>query len=185
MTSLPKEQSAANAIVMILMHAVWMPGLAISIATTALVGQYLGAGNVRSAEKSANCAIIMSIGCLVSISLILFLFRHLLAETFSSDPTVIDITVNLFYFAIVYQVFDAAGVTTSGALRGAGDTRFPMIINFFCIWGIMIPLMFYLDHAFGFGIYGAWGASSFAIILCGSLYYVRFKRGKWKKMKIA
>ena len=184
-TTLPKEQSAANAIVMIFTHVVWMPGLAISIATTALVGQYLGAGNIRSAEKSANCAIIMSIGCLVSISLILFLFRHFLAEAFSSDPTVIEITVNLLYFAIVYQVFDAAGVTTSGALRGAGDTRFPMVINFICIWGLMIPLMFYLDRAYQLGIYGAWGASSFAIIVCGCLYYARFKRGKWKKMKVS
>ncbi|MBQ1265181.1 MAG: MATE family efflux transporter [Proteobacteria bacterium] len=184
-TTLPKEQSAANAIVQIFMYVAWMPGLAISIATTALVGQYIGANNVRSAEKSANYAIIMSIGCLVTLSVILFLLRYPIAHLFSNDPAVIDITVKLFYFAIVYQVFDAAGVTTSGALRGAGDTRFPMLICFLSIWGIMIPLMFYLDHAYQFGIYGAWVASSFAIIVCGCLYYARFKRGKWKKMKIA
>lgn len=184
-TTLPKEQSAANAIVQMFMHVAWMPGLAISIATTALVGQYLGANNVRSAEKSANYAIIMSIGCLVTISILLFLLRYAIANAFSTDSEVIRITVNLFYFAIVYQVFDAAGVTTSGALRGAGDTRFPMLISFLSIWGIMIPLMFYLDKVHHLGIYGAWASCSFAIIVCGCLYYARFKRGKWKNMKVS
>lgn len=184
-TRLPKEQSAANGIVQVFMNAAWMPGLAISIATTTLVGQYMGAGNVKSAMKSANYAILMAMGCLVSLGIIMFLLRYPIAESFSDDAGVIDVTVKLFYFVVVYQVFDAAGVTTSGALRGAGDTRFPMIISFVCIWGVMLPLMFGLDKFFELGIYGAWAAASTCIIVCGIFYYIRFKRGKWKQMHIA
>ncbi len=183
-TSLPKEQAAANGIVQVFMNLAWMPGLAISIATTTLVGQYMGAKNVKSAEKSARYAIRMAIACLLSLGIIMFLLRYLIAGAFSEDPAVIDITVKLFCFAIVYQIFDAAGVTTSGALRGAGDTIFPMLISFVCIWGVMLPAMFALDKFWGLGVYGAWFASSGAIILCGICYYTRFKLGKWKKMKV-
>ena len=184
-TTLPKEQSAANAIVQNFMFIAWMPGLAISIATTTLVGQYLGAKNVRSAEQSAHYAIIMSIACLLSLGILCFLFRYQLAGMFSDDGKVIDVAVNLFYFLVVYQVFDAAGVTISGALRGAGDTRFPMVIGFVGIWGIMVPSIFILNKIYDLGIYGAWGASSFAIIVSGCLYYARFKQGKWKTMSIS
>ncbi len=183
-TTLPKEQSAANAIVQVFMYIAWMPGLSISIATTTLVGQYLGAKNVRSAEKSAHYAIVMSIACLLSLGIIFFLLRYQLAAAFNSDSKVIEVTVNLFYFLVVYQVFDAAGVTISGALRGAGDTRFPMVISFVVIWGIMVPAVFILDKFFNFGVYGAWCASSLAIIVSGCFYFARFKRGKWKTMSI-
>lgn len=181
-TTLPKEQAAANAIVQVFMYVAWTPGLAISIATTMMVGQYMGAKNIKSAEKSAHYAIIMSIVCLLSLGIMMFILRYVIAEAFSDDAVVVDIAVKLFYFAIAYQIFDAAGVTTSGALRGAGDTRFPMLICFIGIWGVMLPMMFILDYVYNLEIYGAWIASSAAIILCGCLYFARFVRGKWKTM---
>lgn len=184
-SSLSKVEAAANAIIQSFMNLAFMPGLAISIAATTLVGQYMGAKNVKSAEKSANYALVLSVVCLFSLGFIMFLLRYVIAEGFSSDAEVIQVTANLFLFAFVYQIFDAAGVTTSGALRGAGDTRFPMVVSLGAIWGVMVPLIFVQDRLFGWGVYGAWGVSSLCIILCGCMYYVRFKRGKWKTMGVA
>jgi len=183
-SSLPKEQSAANAIVQVFMNLVFMPGLAISIAATTLVGQYKGAGNIKSAEKSANYCIMLSIGCLVVLGILTVAFRGLIAEGFNEDPAVIEITKNLFLFGLVYQIFDATGITTSGALRGAGDTRFPMIIGFICVWALLVPLTFVFGKTLGWGVYGAWAACCVTIVCSGIIYYARFKRGKWKTMEI-
>ncbi len=182
--SLPAEQSAANATVQVFMNLVFMPGLAISIAATTLVGQYKGANNLKSAEKSANYCILLSIGCLVALGALIVAFRGLIAEGFSEDPAVIEIIKNLFLFGLVYQIFDATGITTSGALRGAGDTTFPMIIGFVCVWALLVPLTFVFGKYLDWGVYGAWIACCVSIIASGSIYYIRFKRGKWKVLKI-
>lgn len=184
-SSLTKVEAAANAIIQSFMNLAFMPGLAISIAATTLVGQYMGAKNIKSAEKSANYALVLSVISLFSLGFAMFMLRYVIAEGFSSDAEVIEVTANLFLFAFVYQIFDAAGVTTSGALRGAGDTRFPMLVSLGGIWGVMVPLIFVQDRLFGWGVYGAWGVGSLCIILCGCMYYVRFKRGKWKTMGVA
>lgn len=180
--SLSKEEAAAHAVVQSFMNLAFMPGLAISIAATTLVGQYLGAGNPKSAEKSARYSVRMSMGALVSLGLIFFVLRYVIADCFSDDPVVIQIAANLFIFVAIYQVFDAMGITLSGALRGAGDTRFPMFIMLGCIWFVMVPLVYVLGNVCGFGLYGAWTAGSLAIILMGVCYYARFKTGKWKTM---
>ena len=180
--TLSKEEAAANAIIQVFMNIAFMPGLAISIAATTIVGQYIGAKNIQSAEKSAYYSMFMAIGCLVSLGLLFFALRYLLASAFSDDTAVIEITANLFAIGAVYQVFDAMGATTAGVLRGAGDTRFPMLIQIFSIWLVMIPLVFILGNRWG--VYGAWIASASAIVVMGSFYFMRFRGGKWKSMGI-
>ena len=96
-SSLSKVEAAANAIIQVFMNLAFMPGLAISIAATTLVGQYMGAKNVKSAEKSANYAMIMSIICLFSLGFVMFLLRYVIAGGFSDDPEVVEIAANLFY----------------------------------------------------------------------------------------
>ncbi|GEM_PF-964322 len=182
--SLPKEQSAANAIVQVFMNIAWMPGLAISIAATTLVGQYLGAKNIASAEQSAKYSMYMSVACLVSLGILFFLCRFPIAYAFSDNTEVIQITANLFYFLVVYQVLDALGVTTAGALRGAGDTKYPMIIMLICIWGLMVPCVFIVDAFTDWQIYGAWAVSSLTVMLMGLLFFLRFRQGKWKSMTV-
>ena len=179
---LSKEEAAANAIIQVFMNIAFMPGLAISIAATTLVGQYVGAKNTQSAEKTAYYSMFMAMGCLVSLGLIFCVFRYLLASFFSGDANVIEITANLFCIGAIYQVFDAMGATTAGALRGAGDTRFPMVIQIVSIWLVMIPLVFYLGRMWG--VYGAWIACAVAIAVMGICYYLRFRTGKWKQMRL-
>lgn len=182
--SLEKEAAAAHAIVNVFMNFAFMPGLAISIAAATLVGMYMGAGNVKSAEKSVHYSIFLAIACLTTIGLCLFFMRYLIAGAFSDDQKVITICANLFCFGAVYQVIDAMGVTTSGALRGAGDTRFPLIIMIICMWFFLIPAVYLFGNYFDFGVYGAWTASSLTCIIMGLCYFARFKSGKWKQLKV-
>lgn len=183
--SLDKESVAANAIVQVFMNLVFMPGLAISIAATTLVGQYMGAGDVESAEKAAKYCIKLCVGFLLTIGMITFLCRYLISEGFSDDPKVVKICADLFIFGILYQLFDGIGVPSMGALRGAGDTKFPMVLMFICMWVLMIPLVFFFGNYMGYGVYGAWGATCFTCMCVGLGGYWRFKRGRWKAIKVA
>lgn len=182
--SLDKESAAAHAIVQVFMNLVFMPGLAISIAATTLVGQFMGAGNVKSAEKSAYYSIWICLGFLLGIGAIIFVCRYWIAEGFSTDAKVIQICANLFCFGIAYQVFDGIGVPSMGALRGAGDTRFPMLLMFLCMWGLMIPLVYLFGRYLGYGVYGAWGAMCISCMMMGLGSFGRFRRGLWKSMGV-
>ncbi len=183
-SSLTTAEAAANAVVQCFANLAFMPGCGISIATTTIVGQYLGAKNITSAERSANIAIVMSIICMTTIGLLALLFRYPIAHLFSNDEAVIKIAANIFIFAFVYQVFDAMGVTTSGALRGAGDTRFPMLVGLIALWIVMVPGIYIQDYFWHWGVYGAWGVASLSIIISGLIYFARYKCGKWKNMVI-
>ena len=181
--TLSKAEAAANAIVQSFLNMAFMPGLAISIAATSLVGQYIGAKNIKNAEKTAYYSMYMAIVCLVTLGIVFLLLRHIIAESFSTEADVIVITANLFIVGAFYQVFDAMGVTMAGALRGAGDTRFPMVIQILSIWIVMVPLVFWWGGIWG--VFGAWYAASAAIMVMGIFYLVRFRSGKWKNMGIA
>ena len=118
----------------------------------------------------------------MSLGLLFMLLRYPISRFYSDDEAVVQIAANVFIIGAIYQVFDAMGATTAGALRGAGDTRAPMLIQLIAMWVIMIPLVFYLGGLYG--LYGAWIASSVAIVVMGLCYYIRFKQGKWKTMSV-
>ncbi|MCL2326739.1 MAG: MATE family efflux transporter, partial [Proteobacteria bacterium] len=182
--SLSKEAAAANAIVYQFMGFAFMFALAFSIATTTLVGQYLGAKNQEAAKITATHSIRLSVVVLGILGVLFFLLRYPIANAFSSDTDVIQIAANLFIFGVVYQLFDALNIVSAGALRGAGDTRFPMIVMLGIIWCVLIPLVFVFGEVMQWGIYGAWTAASIAIIGMGIVFYIRFRRGKWLNIHI-
>jgi Na+-driven multidrug efflux pump len=166
------------------MHLSFLPGVALSVTATILVGQYIGAKDLEAAARSARTS--MKIGALImgSISLTFVLLRHPLAALFSRDPAVQQVAANLFFFVAVFQTIDAVGTVSSGAIRGAGDTRWPMVVSILLSWFVFVPSIFLLGGVAGLGVYGAWCGATFYILLLAALMYGRFRRGKWKTMKI-
>ena len=62
----------------------------------------------------------------------------------------------LLLVAAAFQIFDALGIVSDGALRGAGDTLWPFVVRFFLAWGIQVPLAYTLGITLGGGLTGAW-----------------------------
>jgi Na+-driven multidrug efflux pump len=73
---------------------------------------------------------------------------------------------------------------SSGAIRGAGDTRWPMVASLLMTWLFFVPCIFVLGRGLDYGIYGAWTGATLHITILGVLLFGRFRRGKWKSMKI-
>lgn len=182
--TLSKFAVAAHAIVAQVSSLAFMPGLAMSIAVSTLVGQYLGAENPKSARQSARIGIRISVGIMCIMGILFFFLRHTVGGWFSSAPEVIEIASNLFIFAAVYQTFDALSITCAGALRGAGDTKVPMFIMILIMWCVMLPLTYILGNIVGWGVYGAWAAVAIALTFMGTSFYIRFIRGKWMSMRV-
>jgi MATE family multidrug resistance protein len=182
--TLGEVQLAGHQIVRQLMHLSFLPGVALSVAALTLVGQYLGAGDPASAERSAKTSIKIGMLIMGSLSLLFMLLRHPIAYLFNRDPAVQEVAANLFFFLVVFQVLDALGTVASGAIRGAGDTRWPMVVSLLLSWFLFVPSVFLLGRLVGCGVYGAWTGATVYICVLGLTMYGRFKGGKWKKMRI-
>ena len=87
-------------------------------------------------------------------------------------------------FVAVYTVFDTLNIVFASALKGAGDTRFVMLmIVVLSILGLAVPT--YIAVAvIGTNIFGAWCIVSAYIALLGACFYARFLSGKWKTMRV-
>jgi len=178
------NQLAANHIAIRVMSFSFMPCFGISIAATSLVGQYLGAGDSESSEKSGNSALKIGLLYTAAIAVLFLTFSGTIARIFSQDPEVISFTRNILIMAAIFQVFDGMGLIASGSLRGAGDTRRPMIIAVVCAWVLFIPLAYLFGDVMKGGVVGAWVGGTIYIITLGAMLLLRYRSGAWKKMTI-
>jgi MATE family multidrug resistance protein len=105
---------------------------------------------------------------------------RVLALAYTPDAGVIALATTLIPIAGVFQVFDGLQIVSSGALRGLGDTRVPMLINLLGFWLVGIPVSLWLGFGLGFGPRGLWwgvvvGLAAVAVLLMVRVG-VRFSR---------
>ncbi|MEE2710371.1 MAG: MATE family efflux transporter [Gemmatimonadota bacterium] len=177
-------QLAANQIAIQMMSISYMVGLGIGMASTVLVGQYIGAKKLDLAEKSTYSALKLAIACMVLVGLTFLLFPAQVIAFFNDDPDVIRYGRQGLIFAAFFQAFDALAVVLIGSLRGAGDTRWTMIAALIGAWVIFLPLTYYLAITVRLDFFGAWLAATVYICGLGIACYYRFRQGAWKQMTI-
>ncbi len=175
---------AANNVVVQITHLSFMPTVGLSIATTALVGRYIGAKDPRRAASRAYTAIGMGIAYMFAAGLIFFLFRRPLVTLFRNDREIVELGSRLLMIAAIFQAFDAVGIVASGALRGAGDTLFTMIVSVVMAWFVFVPVAWLFTYVLGWGAEGAWIAVTLYVLLMAAVFLGRFIRGRWKEIDI-
>ena len=167
----------------------FIPLLGVEIAVTSLVGRYMGAGKPHVAHRAAFSAI--KIGIFYSIIIfILFTFvPEYLVRVFSPSEynvvfeNVVPLAVNMIRLATLYVLAEAFMVAIIGALRGAGDTFYTMIVSVVAHW-ILVPLLYLSFYVFHFSALTAWFLLILAFLGFCLILYARFKSGKWKKIKV-
>jgi MATE family multidrug resistance protein len=140
----------------------------ISSAAAVRVGQQLGRGDPSGARRAGWSAIILGVGFMACAGLVFVSIPKAIARVFSPDPAVVRVGATLLLVAAAFQLFDGVQVVTTGALRGAGDTKTPMLANFVAYWFIGIPLGYFLCFRLGWGALGVW------IGLCTGLMIIGF-----------
>jgi len=175
---------AASNAAMTLMSTTFMPLIGASIATTTLVGQFIGAKQLEHARKSGYTAI--KLGCFYAMLVVVnyFVFPRQLISLISKDPEVINLGARILMLAGIFLISDGFGICSNGALRGAGDTRFIMIIGLSYAWFLFLPLAYFLGYTLKGGVIGAWIGATIYIIIYGITVFLRFHGGKWESIKI-
>lgn len=164
---LDAESLASHQIVLNVSSLTYMVPLGIASAGAVRVGQALGRGEPRGASTSGWAALVIGAGFMLTSGVALLTLSGPIIAAFTGDPGVIATTARLFYLAAAFQLFDGVQVVATGVLRGAGDTRTPMICNLLAHWGIGLPLGYALGFVLGQGIVGLWVGLSLGLSLAG------------------
>ncbi|MDP2723966.1 MAG: MATE family efflux transporter [Bacteroidales bacterium] len=167
----------------------YIPLLGVEIAVTSLVGRYMGAQQPKVAHHAAISGI--KTGIFYSfVILVLFIFiPEILVRVFHPEVSTqifeeaVPIAVRMIQIASLYVLAEAVMAALIGALRGAGDTHFTMIVSVTAHW-LFVPMLYVSLYVFNLSIQVSWLALVFFFLLfCGVLVF-RFKGGKWMNIKV-
>ncbi|MEJ2720287.1 MAG: MATE family efflux transporter, partial [bacterium] len=178
------EQLAANQIVIQVLALSFMPCHGIAVAATTLMGQYIGAGRFDHAKKSSYATLRLGLLYAGFIGLVYFLFPESLVRVFNDDPMVLFFGKRLILIAAVFQFFDATQMISAGALRGAGDTKTPMILALGGGWLIFLPLGYLVGTILDKGVVGAWVGAAVYVAFLGVAMFARLKTERWGRIKL-
>ncbi|MFK7806090.1 MAG: MATE family efflux transporter [Anaerolineae bacterium] len=178
------ETLAANQIAVQYMSISFTFGLAISMAASSLVSQFVGAGDPSTAEKAAYRALAIGMIGMGLIGLTYIIAPAFLMGIFTDDATVINAGVSILSIIALYQIFDGAGIVLSGALMGGGDTRFTMLTRLILAWGFFLPMAWLAIFRLDRGVSGAWVAALIYLVTLAITYFLRFRSGKWKEFEL-
>jgi MATE family multidrug resistance protein len=168
----------------------FMPMIGLGMAVSVLVGQYLGENNEDLAERSVYSGFLMSILYMCVLVLLYVFIPNVFVGIFStkSDPLVFnqirEITVILLRFVAIYCIFDTMNIIFASAIKGAGDTRFVMVMILVLSMGILVLPSYLSLVVFERGIYLAWVFVTAYIVILGFGFLFRFLGGKWKSMRV-
>lgn len=175
---------AANTAVITLISTVFMPLHGISRAAATLVGQYIGSNQLHYARKSGYTTIKMGIAYTLVAAIVFFTVPEWLFSLVTLDAEVARLGKFILFFAAIFQIADAFGICSVGALEGAGDTLFTMWVGIGYAWLLFLPLSYGIGVVLGYGVVGAWGGATIYIIILGITYFLRFRGNRWEKIQI-
>ncbi len=133
-------QVAAHQIALNFSSLVFMVPLSLGIALLSRVGQALGAGDAEAARFRSAVGVALAIGLAVVSAALMAVFNHQIAALYTDDGTVASVAAGLLFLAALFQISDAAQVSTSCAIRGYKVTRAPMVIHLTAFWVFALPL---------------------------------------------
>ncbi|RED93179.1 MATE family efflux transporter [Marinoscillum furvescens] len=161
-----------------------LPSWGMSNAAATLVGQNLGAKAPDRAETSVWRTAFYNMLFLGVVSVIFFIAADPIIGLFSQGDLVQDIGASALKIICVGYVFFAYGMVISQAFNGAGDTKTPLIINFFVFWIIQIPLAYWLAVTLDWQANGVFFTIAFSHSLQAVVSIFLFRRGKWKTVAV-
>lgn len=153
--------------------------LTLSGALAAFCGQNIGAGRLDRVKKGLRFTMCANIFLGLLTFSAVYLFGDEMMRIFTNDADVI--VIGKEYLLIISGFFIVHGALNvyNGALRGAGDTLFPMITSLVCLWLIRIPLAYFLSDWLGRS--GIWWAIGISITIGLAVTFIYYKTGIWKR----
>jgi multidrug resistance protein, MATE family len=156
---------AAHQIVLNCASFAYMVPLGVSSAAAVRVGHAVGRREWGVARRAGWIAVGLAVAFMTCTAILFVTAPRWILGLFSPDPQTVAIGVALLAVAAVFQVFDAAQAVITGALRGLGNTRTPMLANLFGYWVFGLPAGYWLCFHRGWGLLGLWWGLSAGLIV--------------------
>ncbi len=168
----------------------FMPMIGCGIAISVLVGQYLGGDKPDRAQSVVYSGFHLTLVYMLSIASAYVLVPDVFVAPFAlqADPEgfseIYGYSIVLLRFVAVYSVFDTMNIIFCSAIKGAGDTRYVMLVTVILSVFLFIIPVYLTVVVFELGLMVAWVFATAYITLLGVVFYLRFLGGKWKTMRV-
>ena len=167
---------AAHTIALNYASVSYMVPLGIGAAAAVSVGHAMGAGDPARARRAGWMALALGTGFMVCAGVVFLVAPRPLISLYTHDARVLAVGPSLLWIAAAFQIFDGIQTVSTGALRGLGETRVPMVANFVGYWVMGLPLGFILCFVLKWGIYGMWIGLTLSLVVIAFALLARWKR---------
>ena len=168
---------AANSLAVTAESLCYMPGYGIGSAATTLVGQSMGARRKDLARGFARASTWLGMAIMGGIAVLLFFLAPFMFMMLTPVPEIRDLGTSVLRIVMIAEPFFGASIVAAGALRGAGDTVGPSLLNLISMWGVRITLATILAPRMG--LHGVWLAMTIELTVRGILFLHRMLKEKW------
>jgi putative MATE family efflux protein len=177
---LGKEALATHVYTFNIIMYIMLFGISIGHGTEIMVGQLVGARKIKEAYtqllKSLKLGLLITVGVVLTFSV----FRESLLGIFTDDPSIIQVGASILLFGIILEPGRTFNVVIINSLRATGDAQFPVFIGILSMWGISVPLSYFLGIYSGLGLLGIYMAFAVDEWVRGILMYFRWKSRAWE-----
>ena len=182
---------AASNIVLSIETLSFLPMVGFHIGNATLVGQAVGKGQPEDGVYATTSALHITLAYMIMVAVVFVFMPEPLLRLFENSDhapaqqaEIMGLGVVLMRFVAVFCFFDALNLVFSGAIKGAGDTRFIMWTIAALSLGVMIGPVYLAVEVVGAGLYTAWTLATIYICALGIAFMLRYRQGRWKKMRV-
>lgn len=175
---------ATHMVCMNIQSLTFMSGMAFQNSATTLMGQSLGRRRLDMADNYTRMTRNISFWISCVIGVVLALFGGQIVNIYNSTPEIVEMGGKLLAIVAITQPFQSSQFVTTGALRGAGDTKYPAVVIFICTLIVRSVLGYIFVIQLDMGLIGAWLAIVVDQLLKTAMIFARYNTGKWRFFKL-
>ncbi len=179
---LGKVKLAANSLAVTAESFCYMPGYGVGAASVTLVGQAMGAERKDLARRFAWTSVGLGVVMMSCSAAMMYVIAPWMLAVLTPSLAVRELGVQMLRIVAFAEPFYAAAIVCADALRGAGDTAVPSLLNLISMWGVRITLSLLLVGRYG--LHGIWYAMCADLVVRGLLFLARLARGKWLNKRV-
>ena len=168
---------AANSLAVTAESLCYLPGYGVAAAATTLVGQSVGARRRDLARRFARLSVLLGVGMMSAMAIVMFLLAPWMFQLLTPDPQVRELGVLVLRIEVFAEPLFAVSIVAAGAMREAGDTFVPSLLNLVSMWGVRITASALLAPRLGLA--GVWLAMCGELCVRGLLFLFRLLRDRW------
>jgi len=172
---------AANSFAITAESICYMPGYGIGSASTTIVGQAFGAKRNDLAYSFAWLTTFTGMAIMTCTAILMYFLCPYVFAFLTPDLSVREAGIHVLRLELIAEPLYAASIVATGAMRGAGDTLIPGIMNLISIWGLRLTMAFFLTRTMGLS--GYWIAMTVELCFRGIIFLLRLKSRKWMEKK--